>query len=435
MAYAIDLSMDGPAASELDARIAANAENAFAFLERLVAEPSVVGAEQSAEEVLADELVGLGFEIERLSIPSDIATLPGAGVPLRSYDGRYDLVARRSGSGAAGGPSLLLNGHIDVVPAEEPGQWTTPPFAPQRRDGWLYGRGAADMKCGFAMGVLAIRSLLEVAPDAIGGPLTVLAAIEEECTGNGSLAAAERGVLADAVVLLEPTDLDLLLGGVGILWLEVTVTGRAAHAEAAGSAINAVEAAFPLIAALRRFEDELNTTERDPRIVGTTRPFAVNVGRFAGGDWGSSVPAVARFEVRVGFPWTWTVARAEATVRERLAEAARGDLWLAAHPPAIRASGFRAEGYDLPADAPLAQLLGAAHRAAHGSDPGTVVMGTTTDARTYINRYATPAICYGPRTTQMHGIDEGVELASIVDGARTLARFIAAWYTRPKGTA
>ena len=419
--------------ASLDARIAANAEDAFRFLEHLVSEPSVVGAEQGAEEVLADELAGLGFEIERLPIPSSIATVPGAGVPLRPYEGRYDLVARRSA--AAGRPSLLLNGHIDVVPAEEPAQWTTPPFTPDRRDGWLYGRGAGDMKCGFAMGVLAIRSLLDVAPGAISGPLTVLAAIEEECTGNGSLAAAEQGVLADAVVLLEPTDLDLLLGGIGVLWLEVTVTGRAAHAEAAGSAVNAIEATFPLITALREFEDELNAAEHDSRIGGTDRPFVVNVGRFAGGDWGSSVPAAARFEVRVGFPWTWTVARAEARVRERLAEAARRDAWLSANPPAIRASGFRAEGYDLHADAPLAQLLGAAHRAAHGSDPRTTVMGTTTDARTYINRHATPAICYGPRTTQMHGIDEGVELASIVAGARTLARFIAAWYARPKGTA
>ncbi|MBF6605653.1 MAG: ArgE/DapE family deacylase [Chloroflexi bacterium] len=416
--------------ADLDARIAAHAEDAFGLLERLVAEPSVVGAEQGAEEVLAGEFESLGFEIERLPIPAEIAAVPGAGVPLRSYEGRYNLVARRSNSPDR--PSLLLNGHIDVVPAEEPDEWTTPPFAPHRRAGWLYGRGAGDMKSGFAMGALAIRSLLDVAPDAIRGPLTVLAAIEEECTGNGSLAAAEQGVLAQAVVLLEPTNLDLLLGGIGILWLEVTVTGRAAHAHAAGSAINAIEASFPLITALRALEDELNTTERDPRIVGTDRPFIVNVGRFAGGDWGSSVPAVARFEVRVGAPWTWTADKAESLVRKRLTEAADRDPWLSVNPPTVRASGFRAEGYDLSGDEPLARLLGAAHRAAHGSDPQMSVMGTTTDARTYLNRYNIPAICYGPRTTRMHGIDEGVELASIVAGAQTLGRFLAAWYAQPE---
>ena len=77
------------------------------------------------------------------------------------------------------------------------------------------------MKCGFAMGVLALRALLEVDPNAIAGPLTFLAVIEEECTGNGALSAARDGILADAAVLLEPTDLDLLVGGVGVLWCDV----------------------------------------------------------------------------------------------------------------------------------------------------------------------------------------------------------------------
>ena len=83
---------------------------------------------------------------------------------------------------------------------------------PSRRDGWLYGRGAGDMKCGFAMGVLALRALRAAGADGDLGPLTFVAAIEEECTGNGTLAAIEAGGLADAVVVLEPTDLNLLRG-------------------------------------------------------------------------------------------------------------------------------------------------------------------------------------------------------------------------------
>ena len=418
--------LDHDPGAVLDARIAANAERAFEFLERLVAAPSILGSEQVAEEVLAAELDDLGFQLERLPIPADIERLPGAGVPSLPYEGRYNLVGRRSGDPAR--PSLLLNGHIDVVPADEPELWTTPPFQPVRRDGWLYGRGAGDMKCGFAMGVLAVRSLLEVAPAAVSGPLAMVAAIEEECTGNGTLAAAHQGVLADAVVLLEPTDLDVLLGGIGVLWLEVTVSGRSAHASDAAAAVNAIEAAMPLLTALRDFERELNETERDSRIGETDHPFALNIGRFSGGDWASSVPAVARFEIRVGFPLGWTAAQAEARIRACIATAAGRDAWLVANPPAVRASGFRAEGYDLSLDAPLARLVGAAHRAAHGTEPRSFVLGATTDARTYINRHGTPALCYGPRTARIHGVDEAVELASIVDGARTLARFMVGWY-------
>lgn len=409
-------------AERIDVAIESHAEAAFEFLERLIAAPSIVGQEQSALEVVADELRTLGFTIDRLPIPADIADVPGAGVPMLDYTDRYDIVARRDGD--IDGTSILLNGHIDVVPAEEPQLWTSPPFQPERRDGWMFGRGAGDMKCGFAMGALALRALLDADVAAPLGPLTFVAAIEEEYTGNGTLASVEAGVLADAVVLLEPTELDLLLGGIGILWLEIVVEGRAAHAEAAGSAVNAIDASLPLLEALHGLERAFNVIG-DPRIK-TPDPLHVNVGRLRAGDWASSVPSVARLDVRVGFPYTWTPEEAEARLREHLRAALAGDPWLAEHPPRITANGFRAPGYDLAADHPLATALAAAHRDAHGSDPAAIVMATTTDARSYIRRADVPAICYGPRTTRIHGVDEGVELSSIVAGARTLARFLAA---------
>jgi len=406
--------------ARIDERIEAHAERAFAFLERLVAAPSTVGQEQPALEVFAAEVEGLGFAAERLQIPESVTDLPGAGVPMLPYAGRYDVIARRAGD--VDGPSLLINGHIDVVPADEPWLWTSPPFMPTRRDGWMYGRGAGDMKCGFSMVTLALRAILDPAVSAPLGPLTLVAAIEEEYTGNGTLASVEAGVLADAVVLVEPTDLRLLVGGVGILWLEIAVVGRAAHAEAAGGAVNAIDAAMPVFAALRGLEQELNIVG-DPRIE-HRRPLHVNVGRFRAGDWTSSVPSVARLDVRVGYPPAWTADDAEARVREHVARAAAADTWLAEHPPRVTANGFRATGYGLAGDHPLARALAAAHHHAHGAGPEAVVMATTTDARIYLQQAGVPAICYGPRTARIHGIDEGVELASIVAGARTLARFL-----------
>ena len=419
----MDQSLDqfgGVDLTALDRSIAGHAEEGFAFLERLVAASSTVGVEHRALAVFAAEMTALGFTTERIPIPDDVADLPGAGVPLRPYRGRHDIVARRRTSGAERA-SVLLNGHIDVVPADEPQLWTSPPFEPSRRDGWLYGRGSGDMKGGFAMGALALRAVLDVAPDALPS-LDFIAAIEEECTGNGTLAAAAAGVLGDSVVLLEPTGLELLLGGVGILWVEITVEGRAAHAEAAAGAVNAVEAALPLIAALEALEDELNATP-DPRI-DAVRPFSVNLGRISGGDWPSSVPSIVRLDVRIAHPIGWQPLDAEHRLRAHLDAAAAADPWLIDHPPVVRRTGFLAEGYDLPADAPLARAIAAAHRDAHGAEPATSVLASTTDARIYLNRYATPAICYGPRVARIHGIDEAVELASIVDGARTLARFL-----------
>jgi acetylornithine deacetylase len=284
------------------------------------------------------------------------------------------------------------------------------------------------MKCGFAMGILALRALRDVLPDEALPHLTLVAAIEEECTGNGTLASTHAGVVADAALLLEPTDLSILLGGVGILWLDVEVRGRAAHAEAASSAVNAIDIAVRLLPAFRAAERELNES-LDPRI-DSVHPYAVNVGRIHGGDWTSSVPSVARLSVRVGYPMGWTPDDAEALVARHLASVTRTDPWLSTHPPIVRRTGFQAEGYDQPADAPLVTALMAAHRDAHGVDPALTVMATTTDARIYRNRVGIPAACFGPRTRDIHGIDEAVELASIVDGARTLGRFLVAWGAR-----
>ncbi len=410
---------------ELDAAVGRYAEDAFEFLERLVACPSTVGREGSAADVLGTELERRGFAVETVPL-AGIAGDPLAGVASTGYEGRSNLVGRRDGGH---GRSLMFNGHLDVVPAGDSELWESDPFTPVRRDGWLSGRGAGDMKSGFAMGVLAIRALDAVAPDAIGGAMTFLGVIEEECTGNGTLAAARAGVLADAVVLLEPTDLNLLLGGVGILWLDIDIEGLAAHAESADRVVNPIDVAVRLVPALRAFERELNTGDLDPVFAGVERPYNLNLGVLNAGDWPSSVPAVARLRIRVGYPREWTPAEAERRLRAVIAAAGAADEWLASHPPRVRCSGYRAEGYCLADDDPLVRSVSAAHADAHGVPPRTYVLGSTTDARYYVNNFDRPALCYGPVARDIHGVDERVELDSIVRGARTLTRLMADWWS------
>jgi acetylornithine deacetylase len=416
-------SLDPAQLSALDRAVDDLAGDAFAFLERLVAAPSTVGAEMPAQRVVRDELDRLGFQTSVLPIGEDIAADPVAGVPQRSYAGRGDVVAHLA---AGTGPSLLLNGHIDVVPAEAP-LWSAPPFQPVRRDGWLVGRGAGDMKGGFALAALAVAALHAAVPGWLRGRLSFASVIEEECTGNGTLAAARAGVLADAAVLLEPTDLGLLLGGVGILWTEITVRGLPAHAESAHRAVNPADAAFRVIGGLRALEKEMARQLEGPfaRVDGAC---AVNVGTFRAGDWPSSVPGQAVLGVRVGFPPGWTPDEALKRVADAVAGAAAADPWLAEHPPQVRAAGFRAEGYLLDSGHPLVAAVASAHEAAHGAPPREFVLGSTTDARIYLNQYGVPALAYGPRARNIHATDEAVELDSIVAGARTLARFLAGYY-------
>ncbi len=411
----------------IDRAIEARIDAGFAFLKRLVAAPSTVGRERGAQDIVAVELERLGFAVERLPIPDAIGDDALAGVPQITYEGRDNVVGRL---GSAEGPSLLIDGHVDVVPADEPALWSTPPFSPRVRRGRLYGRGAGDMKGGFAMTTIALDALLGVSSDAITGPLTFLSAIEEECTGNGTLAAARAGVLADAVVLPEPTALRLLVAGVGILWLDVTVRGQAAHAESADRSANPVDAMLTLLPAMRRFEREINR-EAEPAMAGVPHPYNVNVGTVRAGDWGSSVPALARMRVRIGHPTDWSAEETERRFTDALVVAVDGDAWLRSHPPEVRQSGFRAHGYAIDPEHTLVRRLAEAHQSMHGALPEAVAMGSTTDARIFVRGFDIPAVCYGPVAHDIHGINENVELASIVDGARTLARFLLDWYADP----
>jgi acetylornithine deacetylase len=417
---------------EIDVAIRERADDAVELLAELVRAPSTIGREGGAQEVLALALGEAGFAVERLQLPLDIADDPLGGVQQVPYEGRYDLVGRRRGAPEGERrPSLLLNGHMDVVPAEDAGGWTVPPFAGTVRDGWLYGRGAGDMKCGFAAGLLAVQALDAVRPGWLTGDLTVLSAIEEECTGNGTLAACRAGVLADAALLLEPTDLEVLLAGIGIVWVDVIVHGLAGHAEAAGRSVNPILLAPVVLDALARLETEMNAAHRedpDPVFAHMTHPYRVNVGRLEAGLWPSSVPEAARFCVRVGHPGDWTSEEAVARVEAVVQAAAAADPWLREHPPVVRAAGYRAERYAQDPDTPLVAGLAAAHADVHGSAPATTAIASTTDARYYVNHFGTPAAAYGPRVRNMHGVDEAVEIASIVDCAATVARLLLGWF-------
>jgi len=413
-----------PAWAAVDAAITDGAEPAFSFLERLVAAPSTVGHEQEAQELVAAELARLGFEVSLLAVPEQTAAGAPGGVAQAPYAGRGNVLGRINPGRS---PSLLLNGHIDVVPAEAE-IWSSDPFTPVRADGWLTGRGAGDMKGGLAMGLLALAALRDAMPDALTGEISFLSVIEEECTGNGTLAAGNAGVLGDAVVLLEPTDLGLLLGGVGVLWIEIEITGVPAHAESADRAMNPVRCVPVILCGLADFEDEINATADDPAFSQVARAYNVNVGTVTAGDWASSVPGRARLRVRVGFPRRWTPDFAFDRAEAAVLKAAASDPWLAAHPPAVRPVGFRAEGYLLASDHPLADAMAQAHAAAHGAPPRRGVLGATTDARFYLNQFGRPALCYGPTSRNIHAVDEAVDLASIVSGARTLARFIAGFF-------
>jgi acetylornithine deacetylase len=398
----------------VDRAVEAGLPAARALLAELVAEPSTLGNEAGAQQIVRRELERLSFEVERVAIDADVLARDAAsGIPLASYEGRDVLVGRRAGRSRR---SLLIQGHVDIVPPGAEALWTSPPFAAREHDGWIYGRGAADMKGGFAMALLAISALAEAAPESLVGELSMASVIEEECGGNGALAALLAGATADGVLVPEPTDLTLLLGGVGVIWCEVTVRRNGSHAGEPGGGGNAVDGALEIAQGLRALTRAYEAGDADMR--DPDEQYLFNIGTFQAGEWISNAPSVATLGLRVGYPTRLAPAEAQEHVRAAVA---------AADPEAeLRFVGFRAEGYRLPASDPFAVAVARAHRTTHQRETTSTSGSATNDARFYARR-GMSAVCYGPRGRNLHAVDEAVEVSSIVAGARTLARLIPHW--------
>ena len=190
------------------------------FTAELVKFPSVRGAEQTAQDFMARELGARDYGVDRWKVNlDDISHLPGFSPVHVNYDNAWNTVGSYR-CDKPKGHSLILNGHIDVVPVGPVDMWTTPPFEPRIEGDWMYGRGSGDMKAGIAECVYAMDALkrLGYAP---GGDVHIQSVIEEECTGNGALACLARGYKADAALIPEPLGEKLIRAQIGVIWFQV----------------------------------------------------------------------------------------------------------------------------------------------------------------------------------------------------------------------
>ncbi len=397
------------------------------FTGELVKFPSLYGAEATAQDFMAGELRGRGFEVDRWAIDeAAIRHLPGFSPPVRTYDEAWNVVGVRRAA-APKGRSLILNGHIDVVPEGPVEMWSTPPYEPHLEGGWLQGRGGGDMKAGLGTALYALAAL-ERAGYRPAADVTLQSVIEEECTGNGALACLARGYRADAALIPEPMDEAVITAQVGVIWFQVAVRGTPVHVATAGTGANAIEAAYRLVEALHGLEARWNADQtRYPEFADVDHPINLNVGKIAGGDWASSVPAWCTFDVRVGLYPGVDLMEARGEIEAAVRDAARADPFLANAPPEVRFQGFQAEGYVLSgAEEPMA-VLGQAHREVFGTAlEGTVMLGTT-DARFFGLYAGIPALVYGPKALNIHGFDERVELESMRGVTQSIALFVADW--------
>jgi len=396
------------------------------FLTALVQIPSLRGQEAPCQDLVAATLRTFGYEVDQWQLTiEDLQDHPGfSPVLYTNYDRAYNVVGTHRPR-AQRGRSLILQGHVDVVPAGPPEQWQSPPFSPTIVDGWLYGRGAGDMKNGISANLYAVEAL-KVAGYQPAAPLYQQSVIEEESTGNGALATLVRGYRAEGVLITEPHREELLTAQVGVIWAQVELNVRPLHAGFTSSGYNVIEASFPIMQALRALEYEWNT-HKMPSFDDVEYPVKFVITKIEGGEWPSSTPARCRFDVRIGIYPEWDVAACQQQIEQTIRAAAAQDPMLAQFPPTIRWHGFLSPGYVLPEGSAVEAALATAHAAVCGS-PLRRHKGTAlTDSRFYGLYQGTPTLVYGATSKNSHGFDEAVELESLRRVTKVLACFIAEW--------
>lgn len=403
-------------------------EESVATLARLVRCPSTLGNEQSALNEMARIYEAMG--LAPLRVPTDPAALadhPGWSPPLIDYAGRDNVVAVHQPRERKG-RSLALQEHVDVVPEGDAALWSAPPYEPLLRDGRMYGRGAGDMKAGIVSYCMAFRAL-RLAGLQPAAEVQMQSVIEEECTGNGALAAMLALPRTDAVIIPEPGPglPALYIAEVGVVWAWVTVHGRPAHVRDMQAGVNAVEAAMQVAARFKEYERAMNRAEHiHPSFRGVNHPVNVNLGSFEGGEWVSSVPTRARIGLRVGVMMGNTARAVRADIERLVAEAA-ADPALRGAKLKLEFQGFLADPCVVDTEAPIVRLCRERFAEVSGTTLRDYPATGLTDGRHFVLHRDTPVACFGPDAQDIHGIDESVGLDSMHAITRTIALAMAEW--------
>ncbi|WP_298819359.1 ArgE/DapE family deacylase [Chloroflexus sp.] len=324
-----------------------------------------------------------------------------------------------------GGRSLILNGHVDVVPAGDRRFWRSDPWQATIAEGRVYGRGALDMKGGLCCAIFAARAIA-AAGIQLRGRLLIQSVIGEEDGGLGTLATILRGHTADAAIVAEPTELKIAPAQAGAHNFRLTVYGAAAHGCVREEGVSAIEKFVPLHQAILALErarnDRLRATDPAGLFARYRTPNAICIGVVRAGEWASSEAEQLVAEGRYGIGIGEDPATARAELEQAIAAAAAQDPWLRAHPPTLEWWGGRFDPASTPLDASIVQTLADCDQAVRELPARFEGMTYGADMRLLVNVAGIPTVLYGPGDVRdAHRPNESVAIADLLTATRVFA--------------
>ncbi len=347
------------------------------------------------------------------------------------------------GSVGKGKPSLVLCGHIDVVPAGDISKWMAHPYGGEVKQGKLYGRGSTDQKAGVAAQLMAAAAVKEFESE-LSGKITVANVPDEEAQGPaGAIWLVEnKKLMSDACLITEPTgyldgQYSIVAGERGTCWLRITAHGKPAHGSVPARGRNAIEMLTSFLPTLKALEAEAVETPEDARVLvkngereqrrlalkdgiqpskltKTLTHYTVNVGVISGGTKTNVVPEKCEAEVDIRVPAGGRPDGVEKFVRSLLPDDFEADVINKTVPSYT------------PASDPLIKAIQKGAKPVLGYTPVPTYMPATTDAHFFRRLLGVPAASFGPGCGELaHTYDEFVYVKDIKNVAKVYANVIA----------
>lgn len=412
---------------QIDSWLQDNRRNGIRLLQKLVQERSTRYHEESTQAIVIEKCRQLGLEIDLWEIGDEtLRNHHHFYCDRTNFSGNPNLVAVKKGSG--GGKSIILNGHIDVVPEGNINAWHTDPFSGLLYDGKVYGRGTTDMKGGNVSLLLAIEALHEL-QIFLKGDVIFQSVIEEESGGAGTLAAILRGYQADAAIIPEPTNLKLFPVQQGSLWFRLRIEGKAAHGGTRYEGMSAIDLSMKVISEISKLEEARNKEwKHHPLFKNTPIPIPINIGKMTSGSWPSSVPEITVLEGRLGIAPTETMEEAQQSLEMMVSTLNETDSWFRTKPIKLEWFGARWLPSNLPLNHPLLKIVGKQYKNVIGDAPIIEASPWGTDGGYLSTVGGIPVLVFGPGETKLaHDANEYIEIDKVITAAQIIALSIIEW--------
>ena len=396
------------------------------FIQNLVQSPSLANDEKDVQKIIFNKLESLQLLPEIIPVNFDsIKDHPAFSDDGFSPDSRINVIGNWNKN--MKGRSLILNGHVDVVPTGSKTLWEDSPWSGKIKDDRIYGRGSCDMKAGLASGILAVQVLKTIGVEP-NGNVMIQSVVGEESGGCGTLTNIVKGYKGDAAVILEPTSLKLCPIQSGALTFRLTIPGQATHAAMRWDGISAIEKFNIINQSIIELEKERHSLFSVEYYESPERVAPINIGTIKGGEWHSTVPDSVIVEGRLGvFPGE-PVSDARTAFSNHIIKVSNSDPWLKNNPPIIEWFEGQFESGQTDINHSIINHLKEAYNNVNNSNP--IIEGVTygSDLRLFTNHADIPALLFGPGDVRLaHSANEYVEIEEVLTCIKIISNLIINW--------